>query len=737
MSNHSQPGNDHSEPFANKEGLSVQCAQHEDRGEDMSSAPGVQGDGQRPQEHDGHNRPDGLPSHFTSQTANEAQNSGPPRNGHLPSYGNIPNRIPDSSNDPDAGFKSRMITIFHREGEPWSLFKAAKLVILQNNIVRTFSENRKAYQHICEVCRKLELHQSKFIVSQHSSDRREQAFSQLLATERQQHGGTGGFSSGYSRLSLGQLRCIKERSTRCPFCKLVVHSLKESISAERHKANITSREEAVKRYGDDKRHLMKNIKKTEEEMEILTKESRESAVARYEDQEREYKETIDRATCFVSFQMDGREVFRDESGNVVRSSPRTRRIQLHWSHNDLKDAYIVLVAPEFGRGYNADQQDLWESNALFLARNIGSANKNDARIRRWVDLCREHHGKACNSEPGPDFSRLISKAFFGVIDVAEMRLTSLPVGSRYVALSYTWGSHTLYTTNISNIRLHQEHGGLEKVFALLPKVIRDAIQLVRSLRERYLWVDSLCIVQNNDISWSLNSSVMDLVYGNAYVTICAAEGEGAQMGLRASIPNARYLKLSKNVPKVLDSQCLTWQRRISRNRNGTREGGLFRRGSSLVDASYSLEIEHSSNAVRLHFQRILMESKKLPVGRSSWFKHRCKSLSIYKVKHSLCSWNASACIQSETWGSEKTSWQHFGAYQIFSDGKWVRLCTSVFQRLTLTWLCCGSRFQLASEEYLGMLKNKMNMAPSPSQAGHGVDGLILPLNIALSPFPDV
>lgn len=49
------------------------------------------------------------------------------------------------------------------------------------------------------------------------------------------------------------------------------------------------------------------------------------------------------------------------------------------------------------------------------------------------------------------------------------RYDSLPAGSRYVALSYTWGQQTLYTTDLSNIQLHQEYGGLEKKFAHLPK----------------------------------------------------------------------------------------------------------------------------------------------------------------------------------------------------------------------------------------------------------------------------
>jgi hypothetical protein len=103
----------------------------------------------------------------------------------------------------------------------------------------------------------------------------------------------------------------------------------------------------------------------------------------------------------------------------------------------------------------------------------------------------------------------------------------------YVALSYVWGSKKNYTTDISNIRVHQQQGSLETFLSEIPRVIRDAMDLVRRLGFRYLWVDSLCIVQNSKRSWNLNSRVMNLIYGNASLTICAADGSDAWLGLKA------------------------------------------------------------------------------------------------------------------------------------------------------------------------------------------------------------
>lgn len=81
--------------------------------------------------------------------------------------------------------------------------------------------------------------------------------------------------------------------------------------------------------------------------------------------------------------------------------------------------------------------------------------------------------------------------------------------------------------------LHCTHGSIEKVLSLLPRVIQDAIDLVRRLGLQYIWIDALCIVQDSSRSWKLNAYNMDLIYGNATLTICAADGKDASVGLRA------------------------------------------------------------------------------------------------------------------------------------------------------------------------------------------------------------
>jgi Heterokaryon incompatibility protein (HET) len=243
-------------------------------------------------------------------------------------------------------------------------------------------------------------------------------------------------------------------------------------------------------------------------------------------------------------------LLRDKDEKIIGSRPCTRRIRLRWEVDgnpskigELFDTYVVLVAPRTG------------GKGLFLGRPLHSVKTDAALIRRWILYCEVSHGDACKSQTQ---GIPLSKSFFGVIDVTEMCLTKLPDGARYIALSYTWGQggHHFKTTAL-NVRDHLKPGGLRKMDLMMPRTIRDAINLVRDLGERYLWVDSICIIQGSDRSWALNSRVMDQVYGNAYLTICAADGDGAGAGLQILNPerspgsqaekNSKEQSLSQNI----------------------------------------------------------------------------------------------------------------------------------------------------------------------------------------------
>jgi hypothetical protein len=334
----------------------------------------------------------------------------------------------------------------------------------------------------CLSCSSMRLTEEKFNINEYSKHQR------VTRTVTKDSGKPGveslvhneDMEFGPNGFRLGTLKEIHSRHKECPFCRLVTHSLAE---------------QSVKKRGGE-------IPVTEQTVDDWPEKN---------------------AICYASWQVDGRILKRDAEGQITSSRACTRRIRLHWDWPEFFDTYIVLMA-----------QPTRESPGLFLGQTLQSARIDPAKIRQWTEYCVGSHGSRCHGK-SHDFSQW--KSFFGVIDVNDMRLTSLPNGARYIALSYMWGSGRVFTTKEENIKSLLSHGGIRKNLSALPRTIRDSIDLVRALGERYLWVDALCIIQDSKRSWTLNSRVMDLVYGNAYLTICAADGQDANAGLQGLHPS--------------------------------------------------------------------------------------------------------------------------------------------------------------------------------------------------------
>ncbi|XHF98560.1 hypothetical protein AWENTII_002109 [Aspergillus wentii] len=224
---------------------------------------------------------------------------------------------------------------------------------------------------------------------------------------------------------------------------------------------------------------------------------------------------------------------------------------------------MVLVAPRDPLRPNSDASARWERETHFLGRGFGDRKEKQALIKSWIDLCLKDHGEVCCDNHGThrEFKKLIGETYFGVIDVADMQLKSLPVKDGtpepYIALSYVWGRKAQeeppYVTTRLNVMTHILHGGIETAWDKLPRTIQDAILLVSRLGYRYLWIDSLCIVQDSHSSWQLNADAMHLVYGNAHFTICAADGDDSSVGLRAATPVVRAMYPAASTKEAMAS----------------------------------------------------------------------------------------------------------------------------------------------------------------------------------------
>lgn len=152
----------------------------------------------------------------------------------------------------------------------------------------------------------------------------------------------------------------------------------------------------------------------------------------------------------------------------------------------------------------------------------------------WISTCHEDHvchpGAECET-PGLSFrpTRLLDVGDSGGMQFPRLdikRTDSTPV--EYLALSHCWGtnSHDLYKLTRETEQELLRGVKTEK----LSRTFQDAIMVCRKLKQRYIWIDTLCIKQDNDDDWACEAAQMHLVYANSYCTIAAVCARGDDEG---------------------------------------------------------------------------------------------------------------------------------------------------------------------------------------------------------------
>jgi hypothetical protein len=178
-----------------------------------------------------------------------------------------------------------------------------------------------------------------------------------------------------------------------------------------------------------------------------------------------------------------------------------------------------------------------EAAVLNLSRPIGQ-KWNSSLFRDALQACKTHHGESCEGPvSGFQSTQRVSQtpAEIGkelrVVDVIEMCVTTLPQGQAYVALSYCWSKKRYSVLTLESRDKVFKAGGLDLLD--LPPTISDATIAMRALGEHYIWIDSLCIVQDDHENKAAELARMDDIYRAASLTIIAAATplDGTEVGL--------------------------------------------------------------------------------------------------------------------------------------------------------------------------------------------------------------
>lgn len=102
---------------------------------------------------------------------------------------------------------------------------------------------------------------------------------------------------------------------------------------------------------------------------------------------------------------------------------------------------------------------------------------------------------------------------------------------RYTALSYCWGDKRDFKTTRATVEAFHQHIPT----AELPLTFEDAFQTTKQLGIRYIWIDALCIVQDDKLDWAKEVARMHDVYASSFLTVQASEARSPLEGCFAPI----------------------------------------------------------------------------------------------------------------------------------------------------------------------------------------------------------
>jgi hypothetical protein len=103
---------------------------------------------------------------------------------------------------------------------------------------------------------------------------------------------------------------------------------------------------------------------------------------------------------------------------------------------------------------------------------------------------------------------------------------SIPSNSEYATLSHCWGSRRYLTLKRDNLEAFHN----EVPPAALSKTISDAIEVARHMGFSCIWIDTLCIVQDDPEDWKYESSAMCAVYSGSSLNIAASGASDGSEG---------------------------------------------------------------------------------------------------------------------------------------------------------------------------------------------------------------
>ncbi|ETS82522.1 hypothetical protein PFICI_04398 [Pestalotiopsis fici W106-1] len=266
--------------------------------------------------------------------------------------------------------------------------------------------------------------------------------------------------------------------------------------------------------------------------------------------------------------------------------------------DDVKD-YVNFDLCAAETGFNPPND---EGPKRPISQDLNGDEFELARI--WLDRCSQH--EHCDAQEDTQLpTRLIQ-----VHDKSTLHIcpTQKDWRGKYVALSHCWGKKPFLKTEHSNFQRLVTGFDYEE----LPRSFQDAVTLTRKLGFRYLWIDALCIIQDDEEDWARESVAMTQVYQNASLVISANAAPDSSSGFLAR--------------KVFRS-----------HRFGTGAGLLLWQSPAITGFKSFAEIRGE------------------PLDRRAWtYQEKIMAKRILYFLKSQMAWGCSTCIYTESMGTTPT-----------------------------------------------------------------------------------
>ena len=187
--------------------------------------------------------------------------------------------------------------------------------------------------------------------------------------------------------------------------------------------------------------------------------------------------------------------------------------------------------------------------------NHTGSDYNMDLIKTWIQHCQnEHH--CCNTRASSQALPLLPTRVIEIETDGQARITETKgMRAEYLTLSYCWGQGKRMLSTLCS-GLYEQFKQKLPLDDTMPRTFRDALQVTKALGYRYLWIDALCIIQDDIEDLGKEMARMGVTYRHSALTIFAANGPDTDSGL-FSKRDARGSK-SCNVQITLktDNNCL-------------------------------------------------------------------------------------------------------------------------------------------------------------------------------------